>query len=159
MQLEQRIEQIIEPAVFDLGFEIVRVQLSGNLNLRLQIMAEPVSDQKMTVDHCALISKTISALLDVDDPIQGAYTLEISSPGLDRPLVKLRDFVRFIGCEARIETLIAIEGRKRFRGRLRDVKDSTIVISVDCGDLCIPYSSVRRAKLLVRDEQLMEQKL
>ena len=159
MQLEQRIEQIIEPAICDLGFEIVRVQLSGNLNPRLQIMAEPVSDQEMTVDHCAMISKTISALLDVDDPIQGAYTLEISSPGLDRPLVKLRDYMRFIGCEARIETLIAIDGRKRFRGRLRDVKDNTIIISVDCRDRCIPYSSVRRAKLLISDDQFSEQKL
>ena len=155
--LEQRIEEIIEPAVQDLGFEIVRVQLSGNHNPRLQIMAEPIVGDIMTADHCATISRAVSAILDVDDPIEGAYTLEVSSPGLDRPLVKLRDFERFAGFDARIETFEAVDGRKRFRGRLSSVEGETITIEVDGTDVSIPYPLVRRAKLLVTDEMLTAQ--
>ena len=157
LHLEQRIEEIIEPAVHDLGFEIVRVQLSGNHNPRLQIMAEPIVGDIMTVDHCATISRAVSAILDVDDPIEGAYTLEVSSPGLDRPLVKLRDFERFAGFDVRIETFEAVDGRKRFRGRLSSVEGETIDIEVDGTDMSIPYPLVRRAKLLVTDEMLTAQ--
>ena len=157
MHLEQRIEEIIEPAVQDLGFEVVRVQLSGNHNRRLQIMAEPIVGDNMTVDHCATISRTVSAILDVDDPIVGTYTLEVSSPGLDRPLVKLRDFERFAGFDARIETTEAVDGRKRFRGRLGGVESETIAIEVDGLDMSIPYPLVLRAKLLVTNDMLAVQ--
>ena len=158
MQLEERIERIIEPAIFELGFSVVRVQLSGTHNPRLQIMAEPTSDKKMTVEHCAKISRAVSALLDIDDPIQGNYTLEVSSPGLDRPLVKLADFERFIGLEVRIETKAAIDGRKKFRGRLERVEEKTIRILIDGEGWGIPYSSVRRAKLVVLDDVLAGQR-
>ncbi len=158
MQLEERIGQMIEPAVCDLGFSIVRVQLSGTHNLRLQIMVEPIAEGKITVDHCAMISRTVSALLDVDDPIEDTYTLEVSSPGLDRPLVELRDFERFIGYSARIETIAAIDGRKRFRGSLGKVEDNTIIIIIDNEEWAIPYSSVRRAKLVMSGEELGDQK-
>ena len=90
MQLEQKIEKIIEPAVSDLGFEIVRVQVAGDERPTLQIMAEPVLGNVMTVEHCAMISRAVTAVLDLDDPIQGNYILEVSSPGIDRPLIKLR---------------------------------------------------------------------
>ena len=152
MQLEERIEQIIEPAICDLGFALVRVKLSGTQNPRLQVMAEPITNDKMTVDHCAMISRAISALLDVDDPIEGTYTLEISSPGLDRPLVRLRDFERFIGHEVRLETLENIDGRKKLRGQLVDVKNETIVVMANNKEWTIPYSSIRRAKLVDIDE-------
>ena len=154
MHLEQRIEEIIEPAVQDLGFEVVRVQLSGNQNPCLQIMAEPIVGDNMTIDHCATISRTISAILDVDDPIGGAYTLEVSSPGLDRPLMKIRDFERFAGFEARIETNEAVDGRKRFRGRLSGVEGENITIEVDGEDMSIPHPLVLRAKLLVTNDLL-----
>ena len=154
VHLEKRIEEIIEPAVQDLGFEIVRVQLSGNQNPRLQIMAEPIAGDIMTVDHCAIISRTVSAILDVDDPIKGTYTLEVSSPGLDRPLVKLKDFERFAGLDARIETFEAVDGRKRFGGRLSSVEGETITIEVDGTGMSIPYSFVRRAKLVFTDDML-----
>ena len=157
MHLEQRIEEIIEPAVQDLGFEIVRVQLSGNNNPRLQVMAEPIVGDIMTVDHCATISRTISAILDVDDPIETAYTLEVSSPGLDRPLVKLKDFERFSGLDVRLDICEAVDGRKRFRGRLRGVEGKDIMIEVDGNVMSVSYSSVSRAKLLVANEILAAQ--
>lgn len=154
LHLEKRIEEIIEPTVSELGFDIVRVQLSGKHNPRLQIMAEPAEGNTMTVDDCAAISRAVSAILDVDDPLPDAYTLEVSSPGLDRPLVKLRDFERFAGFEARIETEQARDGRKRFRGRLGGIDGETVMIAVDGQDMAIPYPDVRRAKLLVTDELL-----
>ena len=157
MHLEQRIEEIIEPAVQGLGFEVVRVQLSGNHNPRLQIMAEPIVGDNMTIDHCATISRTVSAILDVDDPIGDAYTLEVSSPGLDRPLMKIRDFERFAGFEARIETNEAVDGRKRFRGRLGGVEGENITIEVDGEDMSIPHLLVLRAKLLVTNDLLTAQ--
>ena len=148
MQLEQKIEKIIEPAVSDLGFEIVRVQVSGNQKPKLQIMAEPILDKVMTVEHCAMISRAVAAVLDVNDPIEGTYTLEISSPGIDRPLIKLRDFQRFTGSEAQIETLELIDGRKRFRGRLSVSQGGFVNISKDGMDWTIPFPLIRRAKLL-----------
>ena len=156
MQLEQKIEEIIEPAVNDLGFEIVRVQVSGKQNPTLQIMAEPILGKVMTVEDCAMISRAVSAILDVDDPIQGDYTLEVSSPGIDRPLIKLQDFERFTGSEARIETLELIDGRKRFRGRLSVIQGGSVSISKDGVDWTIPFSSIRRAKLLAQEDQLAD---
>jgi len=105
-----RIEEIVGPSVAAMGYEIVRVELGGDRDRVLQIMAERADGAAMTVEDCAEISRTVSALLDVEDPISGAYTLEVSSPGIDRPLVKARDFERFAGFEARIETAAPIEG-------------------------------------------------
>ena len=156
MQLEQKIEKIIEPVVRDLGFEIVRVQLSGKQNPTLQIMAEPILGKVMTVEDCAMISRAVTAILDVDDPIQGNYTLEVSSPGIDRPLIKLQDFERFTGSEARIETSELIDGRKRFRGRLSVIQGGSVRISKDGVDWTIPFSSIRRAKLLAQEDQLAD---
>ena len=156
MQLEQKIEKMIEPAVSNLGFEIVRVQVSGNQNPTLQIMAEPILSTIMTVEHCAMISRAVAAVLDVDDPIQGNYTLEVSSPGIDRPLIKIQDFERFTGSEARIETLELIDGRKRFRGCLSVIQDGSVTISKDGMDWTIPFPLIRRAKLLAQEDQLAD---
>jgi len=156
VQLEQKIEKIIEPAVRDLGFEIVRVQVFGKQNPTLQIMAEPILGKVMTVEDCAMISRAVTAILDVDDPIQGNYTLEVSSPGIDRPLIKLQDFERFTGSEARIETSELIDGRKRFRGRLSVIQGGSVSISKDGVDWTIPFSSIRRAKLLAQEDQLAD---
>ena len=148
MQLEQKIEKIIQPAVSDLGFEIVRVQVSGDQNLTLQIMAEPILDKTMTVEHCAMISRAVAAVLNLDDPIKRDYTLEVSSPGIDRPLIKFRDFERFTGSEVRIETLELIDGRKRFRGHLSVSQSGSVNISKDGMNWTIPFPLIRRAKLL-----------
>jgi len=156
VSVTKRIEAIIEPTLADLGFEIVRVQLSGDHNPRLQIMAEPVDERDMTVDDCADISRAVSALLDVEDPISGAYTLEVSSPGLDRPLVRLEHFRRFAGFEARVELTDAQgdDGRKRFKGRLAGVEGENVLLDVDGETKVLPFGVIHRAKLIMTDELL-----
>ncbi len=156
MSLEQRIADIIEPSLEDMGFDLVRVLLSGNQRLKLQIMAEPANGEMMTVDHCADISRTVSALLDVEDPIDKAYTLEISSPGIDRPLVRARDYERFEGFEARVELDTPLDGRRRFKCRLAGFEDGHVLMAADDGDAemptRLPLGAVKRAKLLLTDE-------
>ena len=159
MLVEDRIEQIIEPAVCELGFAIVRIQLSGVQNPRLQIMAEPIGSGNMTVDHCATISRAVSALLDVEEPISGNYTLEVSSPGIDRPLVKLRDFERFVGSKVRVESKTAVDGRKRFLGELYRVNDNTVTILIEDNEWVIPYCSIQRAKLVNSSDQSLRRNI
>ena len=156
MKIVDRIEKIIEPAVKNLGFDIVRVLLSGDHNPRLQIMAEPLDGRAMNVDDCAAISRAVSALLDVEDPVSSSYTLEVSSPGLDRPLVRLQHFERFAGYEARIETAMAIDGRKRFRGRLGGIEGDNVLLQVDKNEWVFPFPDIQKAKLIVTDEMLAE---
>ena len=156
MKIIDRIEKIIEPTVKNLGFDIVRVLLSGDHNPRLQIMAEPLDGRAMNVDDCAAISRAVSALLDVEDPVSSSYTLEVSSPGLDRPLVRLQHFERFAGYEARIETAMAIDGRKRFRGRLGGIEGDSVLLQVDKTEWVFPFPDIQKAKLIVTDEMLAE---
>ncbi len=156
MKIIDRIEKIIEPTVNNLGFDIVRVLLSGDHNPRLQIMAEPLDGRAMNVDDCAAISRAVSALLDVEDPVSSSYTLEVSSPGLDRPLVRLQHFERFAGYEARIETAMAIDGRKRFRGRLGGIEGDNVLLQVDKNEWVFPFPDIQKAKLIVTDEMLAE---
>lgn len=154
MDVANRVEQLIGPAVNDLGFDIVRVQLSGTNSQQLQIMAEPLAGGGMTVDDCARISRTVSAVLDVEDPISGPYRLEVSSPGLDRPLVKIGDFERYAGFEAKVEVHQPINGRKRFRGRVMGVDGETVKVLVEDAEMEFPYSEIHRAKLIVTDDVL-----
>ena len=156
MKIIDRVEKIIEPTVNNLGFDIVRVLLSGDHNPRLQIMAEPLNGRAMNVDDCAAISRAVSALLDVEDPVSSSYTLEVSSPGLDRPLVRLQHFERFAGYEARIETAMAIDGRKRFRGRLGGIEGDNVLLQVDKNEWVFPFPDIQKAKLIVTDEMLAE---
>src|SRR5690554_5392970 len=111
----ERVGALIEPSLEEMGYELVRVQLTGGPRPGLQIMAERADRAQMSVEDCAAISRAISAILDVEDPIAGAYTLEVSSPGIDRPLTRPEDFDRFQGFEARIECREAVEGRRRLR--------------------------------------------
>ncbi|HAD85903.1 MAG TPA: ribosome maturation factor RimP [Rhodospirillaceae bacterium] len=152
MTLEQRIAEIIGPAIEDLGFELVRVLLSGQRRKKLQIMAEPLDGSAMNVDHCADISRAVSALLDVEDPIDDAYVLEVSSPGIDRPLVKLVDFDRFKGFDARVEMHTGIDGRRRFSGRLLGIADDHVLMDVEEGEVRLPYADIQKSKLLMTDE-------
>jgi len=153
MELSDRIRTLIEPAIDALGFRIVRVQLSGNKKPRMQVMVEPSDDgETMTVDDCAAVSRAISALLDVEDPIRNTYTLEVSSPGIDRPLVGIGDFERFRGFEAKIETSRPLDGRRRFKGRLMGVDGDIVRMLVDGNEVDLPHPDIHRAKLLLTDE-------
>jgi ribosome maturation factor RimP len=142
------IERLIEPSVEALGYRVVRVVLNGNRGVTLQVMAERLDDAPMSVDDCALISHSVSALLDVADPIAGAYQLEVSSPGIERPLVKPADFDRFIGREARIELHEPVRGRRRFRGRLMGVLEGTLGLATATGEERLPLAGVARANLV-----------
>ena len=147
------VARLIEPSLDSMGYDLVRVQISGGASDRcLQIMAERKDRAEMNVEDCASISRNISTILDVEDPITEAYTLEVSSPGMDRPLVRLEDFTRFAGFEARIDTREAIVDRKRFRGKLKGVEGETILIEVDGETYEIPFEDILRAKLVLTDE-------
>lgn len=152
MDLPDRIERMVAPTVEAMGFRVVRVQLSGRDSVRLQVMVERADEGPIQVDDCAAVSRAISAVLDVEDPIAGAYTLEVSSPGIDRPLVRLGDFERFVGREARVETARPIDGRRRFRGRLLGVAGDSVRMAVEGAEVALPYSDIERAKLVVTDE-------
>jgi ribosome maturation factor RimP len=152
------IEELIAPPLAASGYRIVRVRLLGGARRVLQVMAERSEaeglDCGMTVDDCAEISRTVSAILDVEDPISGTYTLEVSSPGIDRPLVGERDFERFAGFEARLETHAPIDGRKRFKGRLLGVGDASVRLAMADREVKLPLAAIARAKLLLTEELL-----
>ena len=149
--LAERIANLITPAIEAMGFELVRVQLSGSQRPTLQVMAEPRSGRAMSVDDCAEISRAISAVLDVEDPIAGAYSLEVSSPGIDRPLTRPKDYERFLGHEAKVETNAPIDGRKRFKGPIKSVDAGAVELTVDGADVRIPCAAIHKAKLVLTD--------
>ncbi len=152
MDATGRIEEIITPSVEAMGYEVVRVQVTGGQHAVLQIMAERADGAPMTVEDCADLSRSISALLDVEDPIKNAYTLEVSSPGIDRPLTRLKDYERFAGFEAKLETRLAVDGRKRFKGMLKGVEDDLVCIDTEQGAARLEFDNILRAKLVLTDE-------
>lgn len=146
------IARMIEPSLGAMGYRVVRVVVTSGRRPTLQVMAERLDDAAMTVEDCAAISHSVSALLDVADPIAGAYTLEVSSPGIDRPLVRAEDYDRFSGYQAKIELSEPVGGRKRFRGRLLGVADGEIRLATDTGEARLPLGAVARAKLVLTDD-------
>ena len=150
----RRVETIIRPILKNMGFDLVRVRISGAGQRTLQIMAERLDDGMMTVEDCATISRSISALLDVEDPIEGSYSLEVSSPGLDRPLTRPQDYPRFTGLEIKIELRLPINGQRRFRGRIAGFADDQVQLDSEGTLLSIPYADIERAKLILNDELL-----
>jgi len=152
MEQTHRVEELIAPSLEALGFELVRVRFGGPGRPTLQIMIERQDREALTVDDCASASKAISALLDVEDPIGGAYNLEISSPGLDRPLTRIGDFERFAGFEAKIEVTVPVDGRKRLRGQVLGVENGNVQISRDEGSHSVPFETIKKAKLILTDE-------
>lgn len=151
MGLSHRIEEMISPTVEAMGFRLVKVDYTGGRNPRLQIMAEDVDSGSMNVENCAKLSRAVSAILDVEDPLSGTYALEVSSPGIDRPLVRFEDFEKFLGFDAKIETSRAIDGRKRFKGRLAEVKEGMIRIETKDQAYDLAYEDIDNAKLLLSD--------
>ncbi len=159
--LAAEIAAIAEPVIEDLGFRLVRVSVGGGREDRiLQIMAER-PDGTITIDDCETISKALSPVLDVADPLPGAYRLEISSPGIDRPLVRPSDFEDWSGHVAKIELKEAVDGRKRFKGTLEGFEDGEVRIAADLGELGLqhlglPVHLVADAKLVLTDELIRE---
>lgn len=152
--LAERIAAIVGPTVADLGFDVVRVQIHGRHRPHVQLMIERRDGRAMLVDDCAEVSRAVSALLDVADPIPAAYTLEVSSPGIDRPLVRLADYDRFAGCEARIELSRLIDGRRRLQGRLRGTVGDQVRIDAGGKERLLAFADIARAKLVLTDELL-----
>ena len=155
MQKRHHLQDLLEPLINQMGFDVVRIITIGNVNPTLQIMIERKDRENIVVDDCAAVSRAVSALMDEKDPIAGRYNLEVSSPGLDRPLTALENFVRFAGFEAKIETDTEVEKRKRFKGRiLRVDEQDNIILAMDGEEYAIPYDAVAKAKLLLTDELL-----
>jgi ribosome maturation factor RimP len=150
----QKVTELIEPTLRDMGLELVRVLMSGGERPTLQVMVERLDRAPVTLDHCAEVSRALSALLDVADPLPGAYRLEVTSPGLDRPLVRRADYERFAGLEARLETELPIEGRRRFRGRLLGLAGDEVRLALPEGEKSIPFDAIKKAKLVLTDELL-----
>ena len=148
--VESRISQIIEGAVTDLGYHLVRVQFSGAKSGRaqLQIMAEPVEQREMTVEDCETVSRHVAALLDVEDPIGDAYVLEVSSPGLDRPLTRIEDYERFNGKLAKITLRLMLDGRRRFNGRLAGFDEAgKIILETSFGRFAFAFDEIDSARI------------
>jgi len=150
--LSERIAQLIAPVVDELGYDLVRVQMQGGARrATLQIMAERRDRKAMVVDDCARLSRAISNLLDEADPIDGEYTLEVSSPGIDRPLMKRADYERFLGHEAKLETDQPIDGRKRFQGTIASLDGDTVMLDSAGTVFPLPLAQVKSAKLILTD--------
>ena len=153
--IDRRVQEIIEPVITDMGFELVRVRLMSGKSTTLQIMAQK-PDGTIEVDDCGRISTAVSAVLDVEDPILDAYTLEVSSPGIDRPLTRLKDFDQWQGFEAKIETEELIDGRRRFKGELAGIEVDEVLIEIEEGTIGLKFEWLSDAKLVLTDELIRE---
>jgi ribosome maturation factor RimP len=158
--LEARIAHIVEPVAAALGYRLVRVKLSGLNGTTLQIMAER-PDGTMTVEDCERLSRDLSPALDVEDPIERAYHLEVSSPGIDRPLVRRSDFVRWAGHVAKVEMARSAHGRKRFTGRLAGLDGDSAAVELEAPldgatRVLLPLADIDEARLVLTDELIRE---
>ena len=156
---ERAVADLAEPVLNELGFRLVRVKISGRDGGTVQIMAER-HDGQMSVDDCAKISRRLSPVLDAYDPMPGTYRLEISSPGIDRPLVRPSDFATWVGHNAKVELTEAVDGRKRFRGRIEDVIDEEVHLKIELDGIPepmiigLPFSLIGEAKLTMDADAL-----
>ncbi len=156
--LTNRIQQILEPSLLAGGIAIVQIRMMGGQNRpTVQIMVEHTDGGRVTLDECAKVSRSCSAILDVEDALSSAYVLEISSPGIDRPLIKPEDFAKYAGQMAKIETRHLIEGRKRFHGKLERADDESVFINQDNISVGVPFIDIVSAKLAISDTALAKQ--
>ena len=159
--LDAVVASVVAPVIEDLGFRLVRVRMIDHNGLTMQIMAER-PDGTMSVDDCEQISKALSPVLDVEDPIAQAYNLELSSPGIDRPLVRRSDFETWAGHVAKIETAYLLDGRKRFRGHIVQIEGEGVLIRRDNAakgeekEVTIPFEAISAANLVLTDELIRE---
>ena len=157
--IDRRLAEIVTPAIEGLGYELVRIRLQGGRTATLQIMADR-PEGGINVDDCAKISTAVSAVLDVEDPIEDNYHLEVSSPGIDRPLTRLKDFDAWADYEARIETTELIDGRRRFKGFIRGTEGNEVLIEIEEAGapltIGLEFEWLSDAKLILTDELIAE---
>ncbi|WP_420568930.1 ribosome maturation factor RimP [Thalassovita sp.] len=157
--IDRRLAEIVGPVIEDMGFELVRVRLMGGKTNTLQVMAER-PEGGIEVDQCADISTAISAVLDVEDPLVDQYVLEVSSPGIDRPLTRMKDFETYEGYEAKLETADMVAGRKRFKGELAGTEDDEVLINIEehgeTVTVGLKFDWLSEAKLVLTDDLIKE---
>ncbi len=153
--LEQKIADIVTPVLNEMEIDLLWVTYKGGI---LSLYAENPKTNKLTLDECTQISREVSPLLEVEDPINAKYRLEVSSPGIDRPLLKLEDYKRFHNLEAKIEIDELIEGQKKFRGVIKNSTDKIITLDTDHGEVDLPFASIYKAKLVMTDTLIKETK-
>ena len=159
--IDARVAAIIEPTIVEMGYQLVRVKLSSQNGMTLQIMAER-PDGTMTVQDCEKLSMAVSPVLDVDDPIDKAYHLEVSSPGIDRPMVRKSDFAKWLGHIVKFETSVMVEGRKRFRGTISSVSEDAFVLERETPAkdedplVTIPFTTLSEARLILTDDLIRD---
>ncbi|MFS4438393.1 ribosome maturation factor RimP [Paracoccaceae bacterium GXU_MW_L88] len=153
--IDRRLADMVRPLIEGMGYELVRLRLMSGKKTTLQIMAEK-PDGTIEVDDCAEISTAVSALLDVEDPVAGEYALEVSSPGIDRPLTRFKDFERWEGYHAKLTTNDLIDGRKNFKGVLQGVEDGEVLIEIEEGTVGLTFDLLAEAKLVLTDELIAE---
>lgn len=151
--LEQKLEALSAPVIEDLGYAMIQIKVKGQGNTTIvEVMAEDPSTGRLPIEACADISRQLSAVYDVADPLKDAYRLEVTSPGIDRPLVRLVDFQTFIGFAMKLELDEAADsGQKRFSGKVTSVEGETIHLETEAGEVAIPYGSIHKAKLVFND--------
>ena len=152
--LERKISDIVAPVIEDLGFSLYCVKLTGQDGATIvQIMAEDPATGRLGVDDCAKISRAVSAIMEVEDPIKSAYRLEVSSPGIDRFLIQPEHFEKYKGFEAKLETDTPAEnGQRKFRGVIKEMENNTVLIITDEGEVEIPLNTLAKAKLVMTDD-------
>lgn len=157
--IDRRLAEIVAPVIEDMGFELVRLRLMGGKTNTLQIMAER-PEGGIEVDECGEISNAVSAILDVEDPLDESYVLEVGSPGIDRPLTRLKDFETYEGYDAKIETTELIDGQKRFRGILAGVEGEEVLVNIDASGevqtVGLQFDWLADAKLILTDDLIKE---
>jgi ribosome maturation factor RimP len=150
--LETKLTSIVEPTLGDMGYELVRIVVSGKERPTVQIMADRADGGQITLDDCEAISRALGVVLDVEDPMPGAWNLEVSSPGIDRPLTRVKDWNRFAGHMARAELASPVGGRKRFSGMVLGADDVNARLRLDDGtEVALPLTELRRARLVLTD--------
>lgn len=153
MTRREDLESRIAPTLERLGFEVVRVAVTGGSRQTLQVMADRRDGRPISVDDCAAVSEALSALFDVEEPLAGAYDLEVSSAGIDRPLTRAKDFAAYVGHEAKIETRTPVDGRRRFKGVLKGLEPADVaVIEVEGRRHGLALANILSAKLVLTDE-------
>jgi ribosome maturation factor RimP len=157
--IDRRLADIVGPAIEGMGFELIRIRLMGGKTRTLQVMADRPGGG-IDVEDCARISTALSAILDVEDPVEDAYVLEVSSPGIDRPLTRLKDFAEWTGWEARLETSELIDGRRRFKGTLAGTEGEEVLVELDEKDgpvtIGLRFDWLADAKLILTEELIAE---